>query len=270
MDNNITYQDKQALNINPDIADVNKVNAGDMNQIKNAINETILTSLFGVSTNTWISQAGYGIGAIVIYNYKIYKNITGTNSSTAPAQDTTNWQETNILESINNTTNINDEMYIKIPIGGGCDYYGSTAPAHFMFANGQAISRTTYSKLFEIIGTTYGSGDGSTTFNLPNKTGRIGVGLDTTQTEFDTLGETGGNKNLQAHTHYISANDGGTTILSSSNQLGFYATSGDSDLPYSLRGTSVSATIGKTSSTGGGNAQNLQPYIVQNYIIRVE
>ena len=97
MANNVTYTDKVALYQNPDIADINKVNAADMNEIKNAINETILTSLFGVATNTWVSQQGYAIGDIVIYNYKLYKNITGTNTQTNPESDTTNWKETSIL-----------------------------------------------------------------------------------------------------------------------------------------------------------------------------
>jgi microcystin-dependent protein len=68
----------------------------------------------------------------------------------------------------------------NIPIGAGLDFWGTTAPnSSFAFPYGQAISRTTYSALFAIVGTTYGNGDGSTTFNLPDKRGRISVGLDT-------------------------------------------------------------------------------------------
>lgn len=47
-------------------------------------------------------------------------------------------------------------------------FAGSTIPSSYLACNGAAISRTTYAKLFDVIGTTYGSGDGSTTFNLPN------------------------------------------------------------------------------------------------------
>src|SRR5579863_1854058 len=62
----------------------------------------------------------------------------------------------------------------NIPLAGGLDYWASTAPnTSFAFPAGQAISRTTYSTLFALIGTTYGLGDGSTTFNLPDKTGRV-------------------------------------------------------------------------------------------------
>ncbi len=68
----------------------------------------------------------------------------------------------------------------NIPIGAGIDFWGTTAPnSSFAFPYGQAISRTTYAALFAVVGTTYGSGDGSTTFNLPDKRGRISVALDT-------------------------------------------------------------------------------------------
>src|SRR5579863_5461414 len=68
----------------------------------------------------------------------------------------------------------------NIPIGAGLDFWGAAAPnSSFAFPYGQAISRTTYSALFAVVGTTYGTGDGSTTFNLPDKRGRISIGLDT-------------------------------------------------------------------------------------------
>lgn len=62
-----------------------------------------------------------------------------------------------------------------MPIGAGCDYYGKTAPTNFLFADGRAISRTEYAELFKIIGTTYGAGDGLTTFNLPDKRERVSI-----------------------------------------------------------------------------------------------
>jgi hypothetical protein len=56
-----------------------------------------------------------------------------------------------------------------IPVGGIIGYAGSVAPAGFMACNGAAINRHAYAGLFSIIGTTYGSGDGSTTFNVPTR-----------------------------------------------------------------------------------------------------
>lgn len=64
------------------------------------------------------------------------------------------------------------------PVGGVIDYAGSTAPSGWLLAYGQAVSRTTYSALFTAISTTYGVGDGSTTFNLPDLRGRVLAGKD--------------------------------------------------------------------------------------------
>ena len=68
---------------------------------------------------------------------------------------------------------INIEVPDALPIGSYIQFAGSQAPAGFLVCNGGEISRTTYSALFAVIGTTYGSGDGSTTFNLPNLTDRF-------------------------------------------------------------------------------------------------
>jgi microcystin-dependent protein len=82
------------------------------------------------------------------------------------------------------------------PTGGIMQFAGSTAPTGWLLCQGQAVSRTTFAALFASIGTTYGVGDNSTTFNLPNLQGRVPVGRDSAQTEFDALGETGGSKTV--------------------------------------------------------------------------
>lgn len=64
-----------------------------------------------------------------------------------------------------------------IPTGTLTAYGGATAPTGWLICDGSAISRSTYADLFAIIGTTYGSGDGSTTFNLPDLRGRVIVGF---------------------------------------------------------------------------------------------
>src|SRR5262249_56664787 len=66
-----------------------------------------------------------------------------------------------------------------IPLGGLLPYVGSSAPnSAFALPFGQAISRATYATLFSLISTTFGTGDGSTTFNLPDLRGRAVFGLD--------------------------------------------------------------------------------------------
>jgi len=64
------------------------------------------------------------------------------------------------------------------PVGVIMPYAGSSAPTGWLLCYGQAVSRTTYSALFAIVGTTYGSGDGSTTFNVPDLRGRVAAGKD--------------------------------------------------------------------------------------------
>lgn len=64
-----------------------------------------------------------------------------------------------------------------VPTGGIVMYAGSTAPSGYLAVNGAEINRRAYKELFSVIGTDYGVGDGSTTFNLPTETDIIAAGL---------------------------------------------------------------------------------------------
>jgi microcystin-dependent protein len=77
--------------------------------------------------------------------------------------------------------------------GSVIQYAGASAPDGYLLCQGQAVSRTTYAALFQIISTTYGSGDGTTTFNLPDLRQRVAVGLHSSGT-FNSMGKTGGNE----------------------------------------------------------------------------
>lgn len=68
--------------------------------------------------------------------------------------------------------------YRPTPVGSLLDFAGTTPPAGYLACYGQAVSRTTYAALFAKIGTSYGAGDGSTTFNVPDYRGRVHVTLD--------------------------------------------------------------------------------------------
>lgn len=63
-----------------------------------------------------------------------------------------------------------------IPTGTTLEFCGTVLPTGFLWENGAAVSRSTYSTLFAVTGTTFGVGDGSTTFNLPKRQGRVAVG----------------------------------------------------------------------------------------------
>lgn len=149
------------------------------------------------------------------------------------------------------------------PIGAISPYAGSVAPTNWLICDGSAISRVTYADLFNAIGTTYGAGDGSTTFNLPDLQGKIPVGKDTTQNEFDTLGETGGEKahlltdnEIPPLTTYAPSQTTGGNMAYLNDWSGYTGT-GLGNIP-----------ITKTKTTNASEHNNLQPYITLNYIIK--
>lgn len=108
---------------------------------------------------------------------------------------------------------------VGVPIGASI-FWNSTAniPAGFLKENGAAISRTTYAELFAIIGTTFGAGNGSTTFNLPDSRAEFirglddGRGVDTGR----TLGSSQADQN-EAHTHSVSGSISGTAASAGSH-----------------------------------------------------
>jgi microcystin-dependent protein len=156
------------------------------------------------------------------------------------------------------------------PIGSVTAYALATPPAGWLLCDGSIYSASAYPTLSVGLGSTYG-GNGTTTFAVPNLKGRMPVGLDSTQTEFDTRGETGGAKthtltSAEMPSHIHDQTLGGTR--ESWNKAG-----GGSQVRVNVSGsygeTFTGGFEGYTTATGGGGAHNnLQPYIVMNYIIR--
>ena len=162
---------------------------------------------------------------------------------------------------------------VALPTGAVLPFAGASAPSGHLLCYGQAISRSTYSDLFTAIGTTYGVGDGSSTFNIPDLRGRAVAGQDdmggssanrlTGQTggvNGDTLGGTGG-----AETHTLSAAElaAHTHVYSKGNVSGTNIAAGNA-LNANL-GTSVSTAVNTPS---GGAHNNVQPTLILNYIIK--
>jgi len=106
-----------------------------------------------------------------------------------------------ITSSVGSIALVMSQNGLLPPPGSIFQYAGSVSPTGYFVCDGSAVSRRDYEALFLIIGTIYGSGDGSTTFNLPNLKGKFPVGYDSSQTEFDNLNESGGAK---THTLTIS------------------------------------------------------------------
>lgn len=150
-----------------------------------------------------------------------------------------------------------------IPPGVVWEYVGVVVPVGWLLCDGTAVSRSQYPDLFRVIGTQYGAGDGSTTFNLPPHQGKAGVGLDAGQTEFSPLGLTGGFKNkiashthdMQNHTHSrTAAGATGSTGNNNAETVNEYvnATWGRAD-------QSANHSHGaSTTGLGGGHADGLQ------------
>jgi len=134
--------------------------------------------------------------------------------------------------------------YGSLPIGVILPFSGSTVPAGWLLCYGQTASRTTYADLFAVIGTQYGAGNGSTTFNIPDLRGRVAAGR-------DNMGGTAANNLTEAFfgtpTNAL-GNVGGTDSVSS---------------------TAVDAAAGFDVSVVDSTTQsNVQPTMILNYIIK--
>ena len=169
-----------------------------------------------------------------------------------------------------------------IPTATIVPWTDSSVPSGFLECNGAAVSRTTYSALFAIVGTTYGAGDGSTTFNVPDLQDNVPVGKSNNK----ALASTGG-ANTVAATGNIAGSTANATL--STSQLASHSHSqGASGTGSAVQGnvnnpnTGVVTGTGNTGNTGSGSGHShnmsanfsgdansvLQPYLTIIYIIK--
>lgn len=186
---------------------------------------------------------------------------------------------------------------LLLPPGLIAPYGANTAPTGWLLCDGSAVSRTTYAALFAVLSTEFGTGNGSTTFNLPDLRGRTPVGQDnlggTAASRITSaiagldgtdLGAAGGDQRLHGHTHTgPSHTHTGPSHQHTPNAIASFVVSGGgtflaygADFEVSAVGnTSAAGTgatgasgTGNTGSTGGGSTQNVQPSLIVGYIIK--
>lgn len=187
----------------------------------------------------------------------------------------------------------------SVPVGGLQIYAGTVPPAGWLFCDGSAISRSVFSGLFAVIGTSFGSGDGATTFNVPDLRGRLPMGKDdmggvaaarvtgaASGVPATTLGGAGGDQMVATHNHTLTDpghlhEDAGHThaffveLLAQPVVGGTYSGGGNFAFTFPLSdGTGISYASIQDNTTGitidnygAGAAQNMPPVQVFNYII---
>jgi microcystin-dependent protein len=221
---------------------------------------TGITSL-GTGVATALGQNVTGSGGAVLATSPSIASPTLTGTPLAPT-----------AAAGTNTTQIATTAFVLsngAPTGGLIMWSTATAPAGWLLCNGAAVSRTTYAALFAVVGTTFGAGDTTTTFNLPNYVNRMPIGVGSTA----ALAATGGSNDavVVSHTHTATSTDSGhahnftSTFDFRGAGVGSLGTRGGAE----STGTSY-ANITTTVATAGvsGTNANLPPYLGINFIIK--
>jgi microcystin-dependent protein len=185
-------------------------------------------------------------------------------------------------QSVDTAALTNAVLAMLVPTGVVAPFAGATAPTGWLMCYGQVVSRSTYGALFTAVGTTYGSGDGSTTFNLPDLRGRGVFGVDSmggsaagrvtsgnSGITGTALGAAGGDERLHQHNHAIT--DPGHTHTVT-HAIAVQGSGGGSGW---LNGTGATVTSNSATTditladAGSGGSQNMPPALMLNYIIKV-
>ena len=283
---NYSNGDTVVLTIDPGLPAVKQVFTGQVST------GTVIGVIWTEGTNQ-----PHTVGAVIIdYTSATHQNLMQKGLSVQHNQDGTHGpiSATSITNSGNETITGNLSVGGSLTVAGGglmpagvlLPFAGSTSPTGFLLADGSAISRTGYPALFTAIGTGFGIGDGTTTFNIPDTRGKILVSLHTTETEFAALAQTGGEKThilsgaeMPAHAHgvndpghlhgvsaapLVNAGGGGSDWTNNGTNRG------SNNLNWSIGRTTDGAGTGISIQSAGSSSahNNLQPYLTVNHIIK--
>lgn len=231
----------------------------------------VIESVRGTTTTATLSATG---------NLSLAGNLVVSGSITAGS-----------LANLVHTHENNAQGGRVIPAGAIMPWAGSsTAPDGWLLCEGQTVLRESYPDLFAAIGTAFGAGNGTTTFQLPNLRGRVPVGLDASQPEFSAIAQTGGSKGgVATHVHAMDHSHSGTTgnmsanadhahafhvVESKTGSGNAFGTLASGTTQNSLTASTehvhaftTSTTSGDTQSAGADNG-NLQPFIVLRYLVK--
>lgn len=231
------------------------------------MNSSALTEVKSVNLDSQNSSLpATNVQAIYSVNGDLYYN----NNSGTPVQ-------------ITQGSSITSASSPLVPSGVIWSYGGSSAPTGFLLCDGSAVSRVTYSDLFATIGTVYGAGNGSTTFNLPDLRGRtpIGTGVYTDSVSGSVtraMGTALGSEKhaltvneMPQHNHVENAHSHTVTLngrYGTSSPVGGASWSYDDQVAGTSTAT-TSSTTGSNQNTGGNSPHNnMQPSLVTNFIIK--
>lgn len=246
------------------------LNSTNLNQMQDNMEDAIIPIKLVTISDTAPGSATTGD---MYYNTTDNKVHTATGTNTWDSGSTPRYDGFYINTSNNTLFYYNGSTLIGVGgsssgIGGDTLPVGMIMPGAFpstlvvedwLKCDGSAVSRTEYSELFNAIGVSYGSGDGSTTFNLPNIKGKMIIGYDPDDNDFDTIGTTGGSK-----THTQTINE----MPSHYHTMTFY-TGGAGGYQNAQQVAPTNPIERNTDNVGGGQAMDIMnPYIVLNYYIK--
>ena len=244
---------------------------------------TIASGVVTLTTPLAITSGGTGTNTATGSGYAVL--------ATSPSMASPTFTGTPIAPTATvgtNTTQIATTAFVQTGLGTVNSVIAGTiqmwptvsAPSGYLLCDGTAVSRTTYATLFGVVGTTFGTGDGSTTFNLPNYQDRMPIGKGTIAT---AVGATGGSTDAIVVSHTHTATSTVTDPGHVHSILGAFDTAAPNNgIPVTARGgagyptafntqtASTNISVATTNATAGvsGTNANLPPYLGINFIIK--